>query len=369
METTMLRRLLPFLAGLAIGLARPCEMEPLAGTPACDVDKSPLVRAQYLVSLLNTTEKVKMLSDSSPAIPRLHIEAYEWWSEALHGLAYSPGMEFKVPTVYATSFPQTITLAATFNRSVWAAVGSVIGREARAFSNERRGGLTFWAPTVNLIRDPRWGRCQETAGEDPWHAAAFAERMVVGLQGDGPYIKAGATCKHAYAYDLDNTSTVNRETFDANVTVQDEVDTYLPGFHACVRNGKPLAIMCGINSVNGVPSCANPRIAKEVARGQWNFTGFVTSDHGAVRSVSVGHGYLAPDEACSAVLRAGLDVECGDFFQEYLLGSIGNGTTPMPLVDAAAANLFAAQVARGQWNFTGFVTSDHGAVRSVSGGT
>lgn len=208
----------------------------------CNRSLSDEVRVADLVSMLTTAEKVGLLGNSATAVPRLGIPHYEWWNEGLHGVAYSPGVSFSGPIFAATSFPQPILSAASFNSALWNAIGHVVSTEARAFHNLGQSGLTFWTPNINLFRDPRWGRGQETPGEDPLLTSLYAEFFVRGLQEDGKYngdatkpapprLKLSACCKHFTAYDLDAWEGVERYGFDAVVINQ----TFLVLF-ACRQN-------------------------------------------------------------------------------------------------------------------------------------
>eukprot|EP00659_Diplonema_papillatum_P011960 gene11960-18457_t len=311
--------------------------------------KTPYERAAYLVSQFNSTEKIALLQDSAPAVPRLNLSSYEWWSEALHGVAYSRGVHFNAPTPYATSFPQVITTSATFNATMWHSIAQVISQEARAFSNAGNAGLTYWAPNINLIRDPRWGRGQETPGEDPYATGVYARNYVRGLQDgeDAAHLKVSSCCKHYYAYDLEDWNGTDRHHFNAIVNKQDETDTYLPAFHSCVVNGQASSIMCSYNEVNGVPSCANSDILTEIARGRWDFEGYITSDCGAVSDILRSHQYAGAEGTCTVVLEAGMDSDCGHYFTDQLAGALRSKTTPEHLVDRALVNLYKVQVRLG----------------------
>eukprot|EP01064_Diplonema_japonicum_P003852 TRINITY_DN1253_c2_g3_i1.p1 TRINITY_DN1253_c2_g3~~TRINITY_DN1253_c2_g3_i1.p1 ORF type:complete len:758 (+),score=132.26 TRINITY_DN1253_c2_g3_i1:47-2275(+) len=324
----------------------PCLQPPLKGTVACDTSKTPQERAQYIVSQLQNDEKIGLMANGAAPVKRLNIYGYQWWSEGLHGVANSPGVSFAAPTPYATSFPQVITTSASFNTSLYHSISTVISTEGRAMYNSGHAGLTYWTPNINLMRDPRWGRGQETPGEDPVGTAKYAENFVPGMQiGEDPsHLKTAACCKHYYAYDMENWGGVDRHHFNAIITDRDEADTYLPAFHSCVANGKAAGMMCSYNAVNGTPSCANDRIMNGFARGKWGFDGYITSDCGAVWDVAGAHHYASPADTCKIVLEAGMDTDCGTFLATYLNASMANGTTPQADVDTALQHLFSVQV-------------------------
>lgn len=204
--------------------------------PFCNTSLPIKIRAQSLIALLTLQEKVQLLSNNASAIPRLGVAAYEWWSESLHGIASNgPGVSFSGPVKAATAFPQVLHSAASFNRSLWFSVGRAIGVEGRAMHNEGQAGLTFWAPNINIFRDPRWGRGQETPGEDPMVASAYAVEYVKGLQGedlDGG-LMVSACCKHYTAYDLENWG--NFRSFSFNAMVRKS-----PRFHFFMSPGSSL---------------------------------------------------------------------------------------------------------------------------------
>lgn len=245
-----------------------CKSGPLAKFPICNQSLPSRLRAADLVSRMTTTEKITQLVTTAAAVPRLGLPKYQWWSEALHGIAFSPGVSFGGDYPAATSFAAPLNLAATFNRRVFNHVGAIISTEARAFNNGGRAGLNFFTPMLNIFRDPRWGRGQEVPGEDPYLAAEYAYEIVNGLQigEDERYLKIATNCKAYTAYDLEGWNGTDRFHFDARVSDQDLVETYQPPFEACVRDARAASIMCSYNSINGVPSCANPFILETLAR-------------------------------------------------------------------------------------------------------
>jgi beta-D-xylosidase 4 len=245
-----------------------CKSGPLSTFPICDLSLSSRQRVADLISRMTTAEKIGCMGNDGHSIPRLGLPSYQWWSEALHGVAYSPGVSFGGDLSSATSFPTIINLAATFNMTLVNSVASVISTEARAFNNEGRAGLTFFTPNINIFRDPRWGRGQETPGEDPFLASQYVYALVNGLQRgeDQRYLKIAANCKHFDAYDLEKWNGTDRFHFDAQVSDQDLVETYLPSFESCIRDAHAASIMGSFNSINGVPSCGNPLLLRTIAR-------------------------------------------------------------------------------------------------------
>ena len=245
-----------------------CQSAPLSAWPICDQSLPSRQRAADLISRMTIDEKISHMITTTEAIPRLGLPKYEFWSEALHGLAYSPGVFFHGDFPAASSFPMPINLGATFNLSLVHRVASAISTEARAFSNHGQAGLTFFTPNINIFRDPRWGRGQETPGEDPFLTSQYVYALIQGLQGgsDERYLKIAATCKHFDAYDLEKWNGTDRHHFDAKVTDQDLVETYLPSFQSCIEDARVASIMCSYNSINGVPACANRLLLETIAR-------------------------------------------------------------------------------------------------------
>ncbi|KAK6118931.1 hypothetical protein DH2020_047327 [Rehmannia glutinosa] len=321
-------------------------------------------RVEDLVSRLTLDEKISQLVSSAPAIPRLGVPAYEWWSEALHGVSgYGRGISFSGRIRGATSFPQVILSASTFDSHLWYRIGQAIGKEARAVYNEGQAkGMTFWAPNINIFRDPRWGRGQETPGEDPLVAGKYAVAFVRGIQGDtynengqNVHLQASACCKHFTAYDLDNWKGITRFGFDAKastqVTKQDLADTYQPPFKSCIEEGKASGIMCAYNRVNGVPNCADYNLLTKTARGEWGFHGYITSDCDAVSIIRDNHKYARlPEDAVADVLKAGMDVNCGSYLKNYTKSAIQQKKLAESQVDRALHNLFAVRMRLGLFN-------------------
>jgi beta-glucosidase len=270
------------------------------------------VRVGDLVSRMTLEEKASQLVNQARAIPRLQVPAYDWWSEALHGVANAGT---------ATVFPGPIGLAATFDAPLVHDMAIVIGTEARAKHNQavRAGrrdimeGLDFWSPNINIFRDPRWGRGQETYGEDPFLTGRMGVAFVTGLQGDDPrYFRVISTPKHFAVHSGPEPS---RHSIDIQVSKHDMEDTYLPAFRATVTEGKAGSVMCAYNRVNGQPACANSFLLRDQLRSAWKFNGYVVSDCDAVADIFNGHHFTkSMAEAAAASLKMGMDNECADFF-------------------------------------------------------
>ena len=269
-------------------------------------------RAADLVHRMTLEEKASQLVNQARAIPRLGVPAYDWWSEALHGVANTGGV---------TSFPEPIGLAATFDAPGVHEMAVATSTEARVVHDkavEANGdtpifrGLDFWAPNLNIFRDPRWGRGQETYGEDPFLTARMGVAYVTGMQGDDPhYYRVISTPKHFVVHSGPEPT---RHFADVDVSRHDELDTYLPAFRAAVTEGKADSVMCAYNGINGQPACANEFTLQDQLRGKWGFQGYVVSDCGAVRDIFEGHHYEPTQAQASAIsLQRGMDNECVDF--------------------------------------------------------
>ena len=343
--------MLSVVACAVLATGRPCDVAPLLGTPFCDETKTNRVRAEWIVSQLTVAEKIPLLGNTAGPVSRMGLAPYQWWNEALHGLGESHGIKYNATTPAATSFPQVLTTAASFNKSLFFDIGNTIGNEARAFSNVGHAGLTFWAPNINIVRDPRWGRGQETPGEDPYLTSQYAENFVPGMQGDdAKYLKASSCCKHYYAYDMEKWGGKTRHNFNAIISLQDEADTYFPAFHSCVRNGKASGMMCSYNAVNGTPSCANERIMNGFARESWGFEGYITSDCAAVKNIVQDHHYDTANEAVRDTLSAGMDSDCGNWLKANTNNSLVAGVTKESTIDNALVNLFTMQLRLGYFD-------------------
>ncbi|GLT93833.1 hypothetical protein SLE2022_116070 [Rubroshorea leprosula] len=330
--------------------------------PFCKTTLPISQRVQDLISRLTLDEKISQLVNAAPAIPRLGIPAYVWWSEALHGVAFvanvTSGINFDGKIRSATSFPQVILTAASFDAHLWYRIAQAIGIEARGMYNAGQAqGMTFWAPNINIYRDPRWGRGQETPGEDPLLTGKYAISYVRGIQGDSfeggklgvaDHLQASACCKHFTAYDLDSWKGIGRFVFDARVSLQDLADTYQPPFESCIKEGRASGIMCAYNRVNGVPNCADYDLLSKTARGQWGFNGYIVSDCDAVSIIYEKQRYAkSPEDAVADVLKAGMDVNCGDYLKNYTGAAVREKKLPVSEIDRALHNLFSVRMRLG----------------------
>jgi len=303
-----------------------------------DATQSTDARVKDLISKLTLEEKVSLLGYQSKAVPRLGIPAYNWWNEALHGVARAGD---------ATIFPQAIGMAATFNDSLLRQVSTVISTEARAKYNLAIAkdrhlqymGLTFWTPNINIFRDPRWGRGQETYGEDPYLTATIGTAFVQGLQGNDPhYLKASATAKH---FAVHSGPEATRDKFDAIVDEKDLRETYLYAFHALVTKGNVESVMSAYNRVNGVPNSINKMLLTDILRKEWGFKGHVVTDCGALDDVFETHKSLpGPVETAAAAIKAGVDLDCSTILQEDAIKAVKQGLLTEKEIDGALATLF-----------------------------
>ncbi|KAF2570016.1 hypothetical protein F2Q70_00006351 [Brassica cretica] len=352
----------------------PCQPPHHSSYPFCNISLSTTKRALSLVSLLTLPEKITQLSNTAASVPRLGIPPYEWWSESLHGLADNgPGVSFNGSISSATSFPQVIVSAASFNRTLWREIGSAVAVEGRAMYNGGQAGLTYWAPNINVFRDPRWGRGQETPGEDPKVVSEYGVEFVRGFQeikktnvlksslgngdgdddddgdgdGDGGKLMLSACCKHFTAYDLEKWGNFTRYDFNAVVTEQDMEDTYQPPFQSCIEDGKASCLMCSYNAVNGVPACARQDLLQK-ARVDWGFKGYITSDCDAVATIFDYQGYTnSAEEAVADAIKAGVDINCGTYMVRHTQSAIDKGKVSEEQIDRALLNLFAVQLRLG----------------------
>ena len=328
--------------------------------PATTQDRKPDPRAPYLnprlpleqrvddlVSRMTLDEKVSQMMNAAPAIPRLGIPQYDWWNEALHGVAFSG---------VATVFPQAIALGATFDPPLVNRVAKVISDEARAKYHEaqRHGnhdrfyGLTFWSPNINVFRDPRWGRGQETYGEDPYLTSRVGVAFVKGLQGDDPkYLKVVSTPKH---YAVHSGPEPERHRFDAIASERDMRETYWPAFRASVMEARAASVMCAYNRTNGEPACANTHLLGDLLRGEWGFDGYVVSDCGAIDDIYKRHNFVKTAEAASALaVKRGTDLECGDSYKA-LVNAVKQGLISEGEIDRALKRLFAIRFRLGMFD-------------------
>lgn len=291
-----------------------CAQSALETLPFRDTSLTLEERVKDLIARLTLEEKVQMMKHDSPAIPRLGIPAYNWWNEALHGVARTPEK--------VTVFPQAIGMAATFDTEALQKMGDITASEGRALFNEalkagkgiaQYRGLTYWTPNINIFRDPRWGRGQETYGEDPFLTARMGSAIVRGLEGDHPYyLKAVACAKH---YAVHSGPEHNRHSFDARPSLFDLWDTYLPAFRELVTKAKVHGVMCAYNRLEGQPCCGNDPLLVDILRNQWRFDGYVTSDCWAVSDFTGFHKTHANNTiAASDAMLAGTDLECGNLY-------------------------------------------------------
>lgn len=272
-------------------------------------------KAEKLVMQMTIEERASQLRYDAPAIDRLGVPAYNWWNEALHGVARAG---------VATSFPQAIGMAATFDEKLLKEAGNVSATEGRAKYNalSKEGdrdiykGLTFWSPNVNIFRDPRWGRGHETYGEDPYLTSRLGVAYVEGLQGDGEVLKSAACAKH---FAVHSGPEALRHEFDAKATKKDMAETYLPAFKACVQEADVEAVMGAYNRTNGEPCCGSDTLMKDILRGEWKFEGHYVSDCWAIRDFHERHMVTnsAPESAAKA-LKAGCDINCGNTYLHML---------------------------------------------------
>ena len=315
-------------------------------------------RAKELVGSMTLEEKASQLRYDAPAIPRLKVPAYNWWNEALHGVARAGT---------ATSFPQAIGMAAAFDEELMKEVGDAIALEGRAKYNSysKQGdrdiykGLTFWSPNVNIFRDPRWGRGHETYGEDPYLTGKLGVSFIKGLQGEGAELKAAACAKHFAVHsgpeDL-------RHEFDAQVSEKDLWETYLPAFEACVREGEVEAVMGAYNRTNGEPCCGHTVLMEEILRGKWDFQGHFVSDCWAIKDFHTGHMVTntAPESAALA-LKKGCDVNCGNTYL-HILKAYQLGLVTEDEITQAAVRLFTTRFLLGLFDETEYNTISYDMV-------
>ncbi|MCL2633460.1 MAG: glycoside hydrolase family 3 C-terminal domain-containing protein [Oscillospiraceae bacterium] len=311
-------------------------------------------RAEKLVSQMTVAEKMSQLRYDAPAVERLNIPSYNWWNEALHGVARSGA---------ATVFPQAIAMAASFNKSLIGEVAAAISDEARAKYNEYKQfgenkdtqiyqGLTYWSPNINIFRDPRWGRGHETYGEDPYLTGVMAVEFIKGLQGDldNPgykYRKIDATIKHFAVHSGPENL---RHSFNAVANEEDLRDTYLPAFKYCIDNANPSAIMSAYNRTNGEPCCASKTLICDILRGEWGFKGYHVSDCGAICDLNKNHR-VTETQAHSAALAVnhGCDLNCGSAYQS-LQAAYAEGLVNEETITKACERLFEARFRLGMFD-------------------
>jgi beta-glucosidase len=340
---------------LSCSFASVCLAQEPAKPKYLDPSLPPEQRAADLVRRMTLEEKATQLINQARAIPRLNVPAYDWWSESLHGVLRNG----------STEFPEPIGLAATFDTEAIHKMAVVIGTEGRILHAQavRDGhsnifeGLDFWAPNINIFRDPRWGRGQETYGEDPFLTARMGVAFVTGMQGDDPkYFRVISTPKH---FAVHSGPEPTRHIADVTVSKHDEVDTYLPAFRATVTEAKADSVMCAYNSINGEPACANSFLLEDQLRGKWGFKGYVVSDCGAVLDIHEGHKFKPTQPESSAIsLHRGMDNECVDFtfkvnddhdYKPYL-DAVKQGFLKEGDIDIAVTRLFTARMKLGMFD-------------------
>ena len=325
-------------------LNNPCvdPGSPHANLPWCDASLPIDERLDDAIGRMTLKEKIAALltgnqETGSAPIPSLGLNNYMWWQEASHGVATKAGHK-------TTNFALPLTVAQSFNRSLWRANGAQIGREGRALMNGGHAYSTFWAPVINLASEPRWGRNLETAGEDPFMSGQYAVQFVRGMQEapeDDAHLMASACCKHYVANQMEHSTeagvTHDRLDFNAEVTQPDLLDSYMPPFQACVEQGHVSGLMCSYNALNGVPTCADGWLMNTVARGEWGFDGYITTDCGAADGVFSQHHFSgSPEEAVRDVLRAGTDLDCdGELLGPHTESALAAGLIEEADIDTA----------------------------------
>ena len=342
------------LTWLASGLPSAAQQSP--SEPAYkDTKLSVEQRASDLVSHMTLEEKISQLGHTADGVPRLGIPEYNWWNEGLHGVARAGN---------ATVFPQAIGLAATFDEPLMHQIADVISTEFRAKyvatlhpdgSADWYRGLTVWSPNINIFRDPRWGRGQETYGEDPYLTARMGIAFITGLQGnDAKYLKTVATAKH---FAVHSGPEATRHSVDVPVSRHDMEDTYLPAFRATVVEGKAQSVMCAYNSINGPPACANGVLLEEHLRKDWGFHGYVVSDCGAVTDIPNGHQFTKSlEEGVSVAFKSGMDLVCGaprtrvKAERDALLNAVRQGLLQESVIDQSLRRLFSARIRLGMFD-------------------
>jgi beta-glucosidase len=329
--------------------AGPAAQVSQAGPPYLNTQLDVQARVEDLVRRMTLEEKISQLVNEAPAVPRLGIPAYNWWNECLHGVGRAG---------VATVFPQAIGMAASFDRDLMFQVATVISDEARAkhqeYVRDHQGdsaqyyGLTFWTPNINIFRDPRWGRGQETYGEDPYLTGQMGIAFVKGLQGNDPhYLKALATAKH---FAVHSGPEPLRHSFNAVISDRDLFETYLPAFRDLVVEAKVGSIMSAYNRVDGQSATAHERLLGEILRGQWGFEGYVVSDCGAVDDIYRFHKIVATGaEAAGLALSRGVDLECGNAYGA-LPAALRQGLITEDEIDTAVKRLFTARMRLGMFD-------------------
>eukprot|EP01084_Bolivina_argentea_P243622 408373_1 len=309
-------------------------------------------------------EKVQNLQrrGTGVGIPRLGVPA-NIFNEALHGVNCNCGETYKGNTGCATSYPHATLLGSTFNRSLWRTIGAAISTEARAFANQGITGLFFYAPDINLFRDPRWGRGQEVPGEDPFLTGQYVMEYSYNMQfgEDEKYLKVVSTAKHYADYDQEGNYGTIRQAFNANVSMQDQVEYYWPAWRSAIQTGRVKSIMCSYNAVNNVPSCGNDYFMNQVARKEWGFDGFFVSDCGAIGDTAFKAyvSLLYPNSSNTVqelqlariAIQGGCDNNCGTYYNDYLQQSVESGYTSLTDIDIASKRVWKRTIELGKLDF------------------
>ena len=326
------------VASALLALLSPALIAQAADTP-------PDARAQALVSQMSLQEKVSQVQNAAPAIAHLDVPAYNWWNEGLHGLARSG---------YATVFPQAIGMAASWNPSLLHRVGTAVSTEARARFNAtgagkdhaRYTGLTIWSPNINIFRDPRWGRGQETYGEDPYLTGQLAVGFITGIQGNDPaHPRAIATAKH---FAVHSGPEAGRHAFDVDVSPHDMEATYMPAFRTAITTAHAGSVMCAYNAIHGTPACGDADLLDTRLRQDWGFTGYVVSDCDAVDDMTIAHHFrLTNAESSAAAMHAGTDLNCGKAYAD-LAQAVNAKQLDAAVLDKSLVRLFSARYRLGE---------------------
>ena len=295
-------------------------------------------RVSDLIGLMTPDEKIGQLSNNTEAIPRLEVPQYNYWSEALHGI-----LDFGV-----TSFPQVVALGSTWDPGLVRRVASAISDEARVLNNVRGKGLSYWSPTVNIARDPRWGRNEESYSEDPFLLSCMGVAFVKGMQGDHPYyLKTVSTPKHFIA----NNEESRRHSGSSDVDMRSLWEYYMPAFQKTVTEGKAFSVMGAYNELNQVPCCGNRYLLTDVLRDQWGFEGYVVSDCGAIHDMVSGHHFYEHGaQAAARGLLAGCDLNCGEYYRRYLREALELGLIDESDLDRALARVLSARFRLGEFD-------------------
>ena len=325
-----------------------------SGLPFCDHTKATADRVALLLGMLPLEDKMAQLDTVQQEVPALGVPANSFHSEGLHGLRST----CTTSHLHATTFPQVTGMAAAGNSSLVWMMADVMSTEARASANFVNGtvfakgsGLTYWGPTMNIGRDVRWGRFQESISEDPFLNALYAVAFVRGMQGDHPtYLKVAACCKHLFGYSLEDSDGVSRHNFDAVISSRDLTETYLPAFKACAAT-EVAQIMCSYNAVNGVPTCAAGSIQNELLRKRWGWGGMIVSDCDAIADMTRSHNYTKTNEAGTAAgITNGCDLDCGGAYGKGIAGALNQTLLTEAQLDVALARTFTTRMRLGMFD-------------------